>query len=141
MKIRQILILVFLVISLLLGFVGYISKMTNSEINRFVLKVSEILGEVQGAMNMALALQDTQIALNEILVSQMEDTEVTENIKTSRTQIINQNLEKIKQGFARIEQELSLAKTATESKIRIHKNPENLGQENKWQEESKSYEN
>jgi diguanylate cyclase (GGDEF)-like protein/PAS domain S-box-containing protein len=137
MKIRQILILVFLVISLLLGFVGYISKMTNSEINRFVLKVSEIPGEVQGAMNMALAVQDTQIALNEILVSQMEDTEVAKNIKTSRTQIINQKLEKIKQGFARIEQELSLAKTATELKIRIHKNSENLGQENKWQEESK----
>jgi hypothetical protein len=137
MKIRQILILAFLVISLLLGFVGCISKMTNSEIHRFVLKVSEITGELQEAMNMALALQDTQIALNGILVSQIENTEVAK-IKASGTQIVNQKLEKIKQALAQSKQNLSLAQTTIGLKTKIYKNPDHLEQERKWQEAAKS---
>ena len=68
MKIRQKVISGLLGTSLLVGFIGYISKMMHSDIKQNASIVSEtIKKEVKGATEIALVLQETQIGIHKLL--------------------------------------------------------------------------
>jgi 3-polyprenyl-4-hydroxybenzoate decarboxylase len=88
MTIRQRLFLGLVGTSLLLAFIGCISRIKNSEIKSSALIVSEkIKQEVQAATDMSLALRETQIAIHELL--DVETPVISTASKTLKTQIIN----------------------------------------------------
>ena len=71
MKIRERLVLGLIGTFLLLGFVSYTCKTTNSEIRRSALIVNENLKqEVKGISDMLLALQATQTSMRRLLETQ-----------------------------------------------------------------------
>lgn len=134
MKIRERLILSFIGTSLLLGFVSYTCKMTNSEIRRSALIVSESLKqEVKGSSDMLLALQATQIAMHELLETQ-EITVSPENKQIVST-FINEQIGKIQTCFEQTENSLSLSKKATEYGIRTYQTIGDAETVKEWQEE------
>lgn len=134
MKIRERLILGFIGTSLLLGFVSYTCKMTNSEIRRSTLIVSESLKqEVKGSSDMLLALQATQIAIHELLEAQ-EITVIKENQPVKST-LKNEQLEKIQKNLEQAENSLFLSKRATEYGIKNYQAIGDAKTVKQWQEE------
>ena len=67
MKIRQKVISGLLGTSLLIGFIGYISKMKHSDIKQNASIMSDIKKEVKGATEISLVLQETQISIHKLL--------------------------------------------------------------------------
>jgi PAS domain S-box-containing protein len=125
MKIRQKVISGLLGTSLLIGFIGYISKMMHSDINQNASIVSEtIKKEIKGAIEISLVLQETQISVHELL--ELKTYEVAlKNIKNSQTinQAEQKNAEsKIKGSLANFARQLQLNREATESGIQRFNN-------------------
>lgn len=138
MKIRQKVISGLLGTSLLIGFIGYISKLTHSEIKQNASMVSEnIKEEVKGATEIYLVLQETQIGIHELL--ELKTYEIAlKNINYSPkiNQIHQKKAEKhIKDSIADFEHQLQLNKRATESGIQRLKNIGDTEAINEWTEE------
>lgn len=120
MKIRQKVISGLLGTSLLIGFIGYISKMMHSDIKQNASIVSEtIKKKVKGATEISLVLQETQLGIHELL--ELKTYEIAlKNINYSSK--INQTEHKkaetkIKGSLANFEHQLQLNREATESEI------------------------
>lgn len=133
MKIRERLILGFVGTFLLLGFVTYTCRTSNSEIRRSALIVSESLKqEVKGASDILLALQATQIAMHELLEPQNLKPVIE---KTVKSKLINEKIEENKYYFNQAQSSLLLSKRATESGIKMYKSIGDVESAKEWQEE------
>jgi len=101
MKINQRLILGFFGNSLLLGLVGYVSIITNSESKYSALIASQgIKQKVQGATDKPLTSQETQIAIYELIETRELASLAQSQIE--RSKIVAQKIEAIKQYITNI---------------------------------------
>ncbi|MBW4640984.1 MAG: hypothetical protein KME05_22730 [Gloeocapsa sp. UFS-A4-WI-NPMV-4B04] len=125
MKIRQKVISGLLGTSLLIGFIGYISKMMHSDIKQNASLVSEtIKKEVKRATDISLVLQETQIGIHKLL--ELKNYEIAlKNInglpKINQTEYKKAET-KIKGSLANFERQLQLNREATEFDIQKFNN-------------------
>jgi diguanylate cyclase (GGDEF)-like protein/PAS domain S-box-containing protein len=136
MKIRKRLTLSFIGTSLLLAFVSYNSKITNIEIRSSALVLSEKLKqEVEGASDILLALQATQIPIHELLDKQSVPAKQKQTFKSKNE---HEKIQTIKILFARIESSFLLSKQAREHEIENYKSLKDIDKEKQWHKKIES---
>lgn len=138
MKIRQKVISGLLGTFLAVGLIGYISKMTHSEVKQNASIISEnIKKEVKGATEIYLVLQNTQINIHNLL--ELKTSEIAlSNIKHSPkiNQVQQQQVQKeIQDNIANFEHHLQLNKKYTASKIQTIRNLGDTEAIKEWHEQ------